>query len=131
MSMGEHLITPWATLTKLNEQADRRLVRRALTPEEATRVVQAAETGIVIGGLTGTDRSVLYALALGTGFRADELRTLTPSGSTLTLTPRPRPSWHVTPRMGGKPFNPYLPCLPNDLARGWQVKYLESRFSTD
>ena len=34
-----------ATLAKLNEQADRRRVRRALTPEEAARVVQAAETG--------------------------------------------------------------------------------------
>ena len=29
-------------------------------------------------GLSGPDRSILYDLALGTGFRAEELRTLTP-----------------------------------------------------
>ena len=31
------------TMTKQNEQADRRRIRRALTPEEAARVIQAAE----------------------------------------------------------------------------------------
>jgi integrase len=66
-----------ATLAKLNEEADRRRIRRALTPEEAIRVVQAAETGPEAGGLSGPDRSMLYALATGTGFRADELATLT------------------------------------------------------
>jgi integrase len=67
-----------ASLAKHNDKADRRRIRRALTPEEAARVVQAAESGPKAGGLTGPDRAMLYALALGTGFRADELATLTP-----------------------------------------------------
>jgi integrase len=66
------------TLAKLNEQADRRRIRRALTPEEAAKVIQAAQAGPEAGGLTGPERAMLYDLALGTGFRADELATLTP-----------------------------------------------------
>jgi Phage integrase family len=49
-----------------------------LSPEEAARIVQAAQTGPEAGNLTGPDRAILYALALGTGFRAKELGTLTP-----------------------------------------------------
>ena len=65
------------TLAKQNEQADRRRIRRALTPDEAGKVIKAAETGPEAGGLAGPDRAMLYTLALGTGFRADELATLT------------------------------------------------------
>jgi integrase len=57
---------------------DRRHVRRLLSPEEAAKVVQAAESGPEAFGMTGPDRAILYALALGTGFRANELRTLIP-----------------------------------------------------
>ena len=41
-------------------------------------VIYAVEIGPEAGNLTGPDRAILYALALGTGFRAKELRTLTP-----------------------------------------------------
>ena len=75
------------TLAKQNEQADRRRIRRALTPEEAAKVIKAAETGPEAGGLTGPDRAMLYALALGTGFRADELATLTPERFALDADP--------------------------------------------
>jgi integrase len=75
------------TLTKQNEQIDRRRVRRALTPEEAARVIHAAETGPEAGGLAGADRAILYTLALGTGFRADELATLTPDRFSLDADP--------------------------------------------
>ena len=71
----------------MNEQADRRRIRRALTPEEATRVIHAAEAGAEAGGLTGSDRAILYDLALGTGFRADELATLTPERFALNADP--------------------------------------------
>jgi integrase len=67
-----------AHLTTSSSEGDRRHVRRALTLEEAARVVQAAESGRDILGMMGPDRAVLYALALGTGFRAEELLTLTP-----------------------------------------------------
>ena len=52
--------------------------RRALTPDEAARVIQAAERGRVVRRMTGPDRARLYDLALGTGFRAEELASLTP-----------------------------------------------------
>jgi site-specific recombinase XerC len=66
------------TLTKYNVQADRRHVRRALTPEEAVRVIQAAESGLTVKNQAGPDRAILYLAAAGSGLRADELRTLTP-----------------------------------------------------
>jgi site-specific recombinase XerC len=66
------------TLTKFNVQADRRHVRRALTLEEALCTIQAAESGPTAWNLTGPDRAVLYLTAMGTGFRARELRTLLP-----------------------------------------------------
>ena len=67
-----------AHLATSSAESDRRHVRRLLSPDEAARVVQAAETGPEAGNLTGPDRAILYALALGTGFRAKELGTLTP-----------------------------------------------------
>jgi hypothetical protein len=42
------------TLAKMNEQADRRRVRRALTPDEAARVIRAAANGPEAGGLALT-----------------------------------------------------------------------------
>jgi integrase len=67
-----------AHLATANPDADRRHVRRLLTPEEAVKVVHAAETGLEAGNLSGQDRAMLYRLALVTGFRANKLRTLTP-----------------------------------------------------
>jgi integrase len=71
------------TLTRYNVQADRRHVRRALTPEETARVIQAAESGRTVKNLTGPDRAMLYLVAAGTGFRRNELRTLTPESFNL------------------------------------------------
>jgi integrase len=74
---------------------DRRYVRRALTPEEAARVIQAAETGPTVMGMTGPDRAMLYSVALATGFRPGrELRLLTPGSFDLDGDP---PTIAVTP----------------------------------
>jgi integrase len=69
----EHILAHLAT-----RKAERRHRRRALTAEEAVRLIQVTATGPRNGGLSGPDRSMLYALALGTGFRRNELRSLTP-----------------------------------------------------
>ena len=86
-----------------NEDSDRRRVRRALTTAELARLLTAAETGepVYLYGstkskhhkipVTGPERATLYRIAMGTGFRADELRTLTPErfhldGDTPTIT---------------------------------------------
>ncbi len=76
-----------AGLAGYNAEADRRHVRRDLTPEESTRLVAAAEGGPTVGNLTGLDRAMLYRVALGTGYRADELRSLTPESFRLDREP--------------------------------------------
>lgn len=66
--------------SSFNQQprGDRRRKRRALTPEEAVRLVESTEAGPIVMGMTGPDRAMLYALAIGTGLRSAELRTLSP-----------------------------------------------------
>lgn len=66
------------SLCKRNEKADPRRRRRALSPDEARRLIQATEREPSRWGLSGPDRAMAYALALGTGFRLAELRSLTP-----------------------------------------------------
>jgi integrase len=66
-----------ADLATKSPEGDRRYVRRQLTPEEAARVIRAAEAGPVAMGMSGADRAALYAVALATGLRREELRTLT------------------------------------------------------
>jgi integrase len=80
----EHIL---AHLSTSNPESDRRHRCRALTEAEAAKLVQATETGTVVKGMSGPDRAKLYALALGTGFRAEELRTLTPERFALDANP--------------------------------------------
>ncbi len=85
---------PFEGLKALNEEADRRHVRRALTPQEAERLLDAArnrplrqaEAARIHAGVTpaerlrltrlGETRALVYALALGTGLRRGELHRL-------------------------------------------------------
>ena len=67
-----------AHLTSKDAAADRRHERRALTADEQARLIRAAESGPVVLKLSGADRAALYRVALGTGFRAKELRSLAP-----------------------------------------------------
>jgi len=52
-------------------------VRRCLTDEECAALIAAAEAGPIVLGMSGADRAMVYRVALGTGFRAAELRSLT------------------------------------------------------
>ena len=76
-----------AHLTGYNVALDRRHDRRALTDDEVTRLIEAAEQGPVVLGMTGPERAMLYRAALGTGFRANELRSLTPESFDLDAGP--------------------------------------------
>ena len=107
-----------AHLATSSPEADRRHVRQLLSPEEAAKVVQAAASAPDAGGLTGPDRAILYALALGTGFRANELRTLTPErfsleSSTPTVTGR-----SCYTKNGKEAVQPLAPALADRL-RPW------------
>jgi integrase len=79
---------PMRGVKGFNPEEVRRHRRRALTPDEAARLIRAAERGPVVRGMTGPDRARLYALALGTGLRASELASLTPGRFDLAADPR-------------------------------------------
>ncbi|MCH7786405.1 MAG: site-specific integrase, partial [Chloroflexi bacterium] len=51
--------------------------RRALNPEEFSRLLDAARKGKRIEGIPGLDRAMMYALAAWTGFRKGEIGSLT------------------------------------------------------
>lgn len=66
-----------AHLSRFNVATDRRHDRRALSPEEFTRLLDAAKTGKRIEGIRGPDRAMMYVLAAWTGFRKGEIGSLT------------------------------------------------------
>jgi integrase len=80
----EHYLAHLATS---NPEADRRRRRRALTAEEADRLIRAADAGPKFMTLTGPTRARAYSVALATGFRAEELRSLTPERFNLEASP--------------------------------------------
>jgi len=61
---------PLKSIKKLNQELDRRKIRRAMTADEVERLLQAAAT---------QERVLIYRLLLGTGLRSTELSLLTPS----------------------------------------------------
>ena len=69
--------SPVAHLDGLNVRTDRRHDRRAFTVDELMRLLAAARGGPERCGLSGEERSILYWLAVETGLRAGELRSLT------------------------------------------------------
>jgi integrase len=64
-------------LDPLNVRLDRRHDRRALTVDEVKKLLNTTNTATVRGGMTGPERRLFYLLALETGLRANELRSLT------------------------------------------------------
>ncbi len=77
-----------ATLKAYNAATDTRHVRRELTAEEFERLIDATERRTMPQlNLSGPDRAMLYRLAVGTGFRASELRSLATSSFGLDAEP--------------------------------------------
>jgi integrase len=76
-----------AHLTSPNPDPDRWHVRRALSADELAKLIRAAEVGPVVLKTTGPDRAALYRVAALTGFRANELRSLTPESFDLAGDP--------------------------------------------
>lgn len=70
--------SPATELGRINEKADRRLIRRPLTEAECDRLILAADASTKeVRGMTGPMRATLYTVALATGFRCGELASLT------------------------------------------------------
>jgi integrase/recombinase XerD len=61
--------------------------RRAATADEIRKIIKAAGIGPEAWGLTGTERAMLYRLAVNTGFRVSELASLTPASFVLGKSP--------------------------------------------
>jgi integrase len=74
---------PLGHLSGQNADVDVRRRRRALREESFARFVEATGSGKACRGLAGPDRLVLYTLAANTGFRANELSSLTPGSFAL------------------------------------------------
>ena len=75
-------------LTGFNVATDRRYERRALDADELGWLVQTTETAPNWRhSLSGTNRAMLYRVAAGSGFRAGELASLTPTSFKLDADP--------------------------------------------
>jgi integrase len=71
------LVDPITHISRLNVATDRRHDRRALSPDEFSRLLDAARTGKRVEGIRGPDRAMMYVLAAWTGFRKGEIGSLT------------------------------------------------------
>src|SRR5262245_28325499 len=75
---GRLVRNPLAYLQRLNAEMAIRRERRALSPAELERLIEAAEKSTRrIVRMTGADRAMLYRVAAFTGLRAQELASLT------------------------------------------------------
>lgn len=70
-------VDPLSKLKGRNAKANRVHNRRALTAGEARDLLAAAEAGPESWGAAGPERALIYRLAMETGLRANEIRTLT------------------------------------------------------
>ncbi len=74
-------------LVKPSGPMERRRVRRPLTDSELRTLIETTKTAPHWRGLSGLDRSLLYAIASMTGFRRGELMSLTPESFRLDTKP--------------------------------------------
>ena len=74
---GRASTSPLAHLSAINAKADVRRKRRALTDEEFEWLIRAALNGPPVQCVEGTDRAMLYMVAVWTGYRRNELASIT------------------------------------------------------
>jgi integrase len=66
------------TVPAASIRADQRHERRAFSIDELTQLIKSTKIGEMRRNLTGPERAMLYAVAVGTGLRVGELAALTP-----------------------------------------------------
>lgn len=98
------------------EQSDKP-VRHAATEAELTRILAAARIGEFAAGLSGEQRYWLYRVANATGFRASELRSLTPAAFRLREATPHVVLWGSVAKNGDKAHQPIHPELAAELAK--------------
>jgi integrase len=75
---GRSTDNPLATVGKVSEETDRRLVRRPLSESELHRLIASTRTAPAWRGMAGADRAVFYTIGAMTGLRRSELESLVP-----------------------------------------------------
>jgi site-specific recombinase XerD len=81
------IVNPFRAVRKIAGAAEPTRERRTLTADETRRLLAAARAGGQRCGLSGPDREMLYLTALGTGFRVQELASLSPASLNLASEP--------------------------------------------
>ncbi|GMV23996.1 MAG: hypothetical protein AMXMBFR58_00270 [Phycisphaerae bacterium] len=79
--------SPVSHIDPLNVKTDRRHDRRALSPEELLWLLSATAEGEPRSSMTGFERAMLYRVAIETGLRANEIRSLTTASFALDTDP--------------------------------------------
>ncbi len=67
---------PLTSVTKPNPKSDRRRERRMLLPDEWSLLLSATKGGPEGNGMSGPERALMYRVAVETGLRSNELRSL-------------------------------------------------------
>jgi integrase len=106
--------SPVEHLCALNVNIDRRHVRRALTIEECRDLLSVTKQQPYIYRISGNERSLLYWVALESGRRANEIKTLTISCCNLSSEP---PTLTIKPRYNKKKRKERIQPIPRDLAK--------------
>jgi integrase len=84
---GKLSFDPLITLSKPSTETDRRIVRRYLSHEEWQWLDAITRQRGIRFGMSGTERALLYSLAIQTGLRSCEIRSLTRGKLHLTSNP--------------------------------------------
>ena len=98
---------PLVSVSKPSPEANRRRERRMLLPSEWPYLLAATESGPDRNGMTGPDRALLYRLAIATGLRSNELRSLTRTSVALDA-PRPFIRVKAADTKNGKPAQQFI-----------------------
>jgi integrase len=114
---------PLVRLERWSVEEDVRRGRRALPPADLAEVLTAAlASPKTFRGMTGHDRHFLYLTAMGTGFRADELASLSPASFALDAEP-PTVTCRAGYTKNGKTATQPIPAEIAEALRG----YLDGR----
>ncbi len=115
---------PVAGIERLNAETDVRHQRRALTPDEVSRLVKAArDSGVEVQGYPGELRARVYLMSYMTGLRRLELASLIPQSFKLddaqpTLVVQAACSKHR--RKDTLPMHPELVAMVREWIRGME-----------
>jgi integrase len=114
---GRLLENPLDSLRGFNTATDRRHDRRALTDDELRRLISAAKNGPVLQECSGSERALLYRLAVLTGLRKSEIASLRKTSFDWSTTPSTVAVEAAFSKHRRKDTIPFPEELNNDLQR--------------